>query len=367
MKQSAGQKRSPWFWVGVVLFSISALWWLILFLVPGDIGDTILAGVVTTVVPIGIGIYCLRRGSRLRSIQGMSSEQTFATHDIETIDIDRGRIATKRPVVEKVKVTKPTRLKEMIAVFILLGVCGVVFVLMGILSLSQGVSGLGVQEGPTFETTAVVSDREIERRRTEKGAPYEVYYVYLDFSRSRMDAELVDLLSQQQQGIRVRSREVFDHFYVGKHVRVVYHALEAGYTHGGSVAIVTVDGYEPREGIGNLTTPGFEKGENIAVIAIGGFCLALGLVFLVMVLHPRIRAKVWRDKAGHTNKEGLNKSSKPKRYIGQCTNHPDAYAVETCIHCGKIICAECAVFREEDEEIYCISCMEKLFPEISLT
>ena len=158
-----------WFWVGVTLLSISGLWWLLLILVdPGDISGWLLTGVVTTIIPIGIGIYCLRRGRKPRAVQGMSSEQAFATHDIETID--RERIATKRPVVEKAKVTK-----------------------------------------------------------------------------------------------------------------------------------------------------------------------------------------------------GMNKGRKPKRYIGQCTNHPDAYAVETCIHCGKIICAECAVFREEDEEIYCISCMEKLFTETSLT
>lgn len=173
-------KKSAWFWVGVALLSISALWWLILIPImidePGDTGWVILTGVLFTAIPIGIGIYCVRRGSRLKPVRGVSSEQTFVTHDIETIDIDRERIATKRPVVEKAKETKPTRLKE-----------------------------------------------------------------------------------------------------------------------------------------------------------------------------------------------GMNKGSKPKRYIGQCTNHPDAYAVETCIHCGKIICAECAVFCEEDEEIYCISCMEKLFPETSLT
>ena len=99
----------------------------------------------------------------------------------------------------------------------------------------------------------------------------------------------------------MRSLEVSDNFYMGKHVSVIYHSLEAGYTHGGSVAVVTVDGYEPREGIGNLTTPGSEKGENIAAIAIGGFCLALGLVFLVMVLHPRIRAKTWPALSRHTN------------------------------------------------------------------
>ena len=80
-------------------------------------------------------------------------------------------------------------------------------------------------------------------------------------------------------------------FLLGKHVSVVYHTLEAGYTRG-SVAIESVDGHEPQEGIGDLTTPRYEKGENIAVIAIGGFLVALVLVALVLVLHPRIRAKV---------------------------------------------------------------------------
>lgn len=306
MKQPAGKGRRAWFWVGVILLVISALWWLILILASEGIGDTILAGVVTTVVPIAIGIYGIRRGSRLRPVEGASSEQTFATRDIETMDMDRQRIAAKRPVVEKAKVTKPTRLTAMIAVFVL-GVCGMIFVLMGIILLPQGVSRQEVQEGPTFETTAVVSDRETQRfwdpgsGQYSPGHWYTEFYVYLDFSSSRMDAELVDLLHQQRQGIRVRSREVFDRFYVGKRVSVVYHTLEAGYTYGGSVAIESADGYEPLEGIGNLTTPGFEKGENIAVIAIGGFCLALGVVFLVMVLHPRIRAKAWPALSRHTN------------------------------------------------------------------
>jgi len=57
-------KKNAWFWVGVVLLSISALWWLIIILVPGDIGDAILVGVVTTIVPIGIAVYCVRRGRK---------------------------------------------------------------------------------------------------------------------------------------------------------------------------------------------------------------------------------------------------------------------------------------------------------------
>ena len=187
-----------------------------------------------------------------------------------------------------------TSLKQRKAVFSL-GVCGVVFVLMGILLLSQGVSGPYVQEEPTLETTAIVSDTELKTKYYPTVGAMQVteFYVYLYFSSSRIDAKLVDLLSQQKQGIRIHSREALDHFYVGKHVSVVYQTLESGHTYGGNVAIISVDGYQPSEGVGDLTTPRFEKEENIAVIAIGGFCLALGLSFLVMVLHPRIRAKVW--------------------------------------------------------------------------
>ena len=64
MKQSARQKRGPWFWIGVILLSISALWWLLLISVGGDMGDAVLTGVVTTAVPIGIGIYCVRHGRK---------------------------------------------------------------------------------------------------------------------------------------------------------------------------------------------------------------------------------------------------------------------------------------------------------------
>ena len=119
------------------------------------------------------------------------------------MDMDKQRITTKRPVIEEADVSKPKRLKLMIAVVVFL-------VPVSIILLSQGISGMRVQEGPTFETTAVVSDRETERRSDSYGKSYTVYDVYLDFSNSQMDPEIVDLLVQHQQGIRVRSREVFD-------------------------------------------------------------------------------------------------------------------------------------------------------------
>jgi hypothetical protein len=64
MKRSTGKARRAWFWVGITLLVISILWWQMLLLVPGDIGGTIITGVVTTAVPIGIGIYSLRRSRK---------------------------------------------------------------------------------------------------------------------------------------------------------------------------------------------------------------------------------------------------------------------------------------------------------------
>ena len=68
MRQSTGWKRRVWFWVGVTLLSISALIWLICILAMidegGDTGWYILTGVLLTGIPIGIGIYCVRRGRK---------------------------------------------------------------------------------------------------------------------------------------------------------------------------------------------------------------------------------------------------------------------------------------------------------------
>ena len=184
IEQTTAHKKSAWFWVGVALLSISALWWLIIILVPGDIGDTILVGVVTTIVPIGIAVYCVRRGR-------------------------------KSPPAEIHQKPKPTYVSRQM----------------------------------------VMMTQEME------AAPERAYRT------------------------------------------------------------------EPT---------------------------------------AKPKSSIDRYAVQDTKKIRKTKHSPPKNYIGQCTNHPDAYAVETCIHCGKSICAECAIFREEDEEIYCISCMEKLFPETPL-
>ena len=67
------ERRSRWFWVGVVLLSISALLWLIIIVgiatQPQEAGDAILGIIVITVIPIGIGIYCVRRGKKAAAIE----------------------------------------------------------------------------------------------------------------------------------------------------------------------------------------------------------------------------------------------------------------------------------------------------------
>ena len=66
MKQSTGKGRRAWFWVGVILLSISALFWLILIpaiLEDPDLG-VIIVFIFLTTPPMGIGIYCVRRGRK---------------------------------------------------------------------------------------------------------------------------------------------------------------------------------------------------------------------------------------------------------------------------------------------------------------
>ncbi len=62
MRQPTGKKSSAWFWVSVVLLSISTLWWLliILLLLSEDTDtDAIGTSLFLTAIPIGLGIACL--------------------------------------------------------------------------------------------------------------------------------------------------------------------------------------------------------------------------------------------------------------------------------------------------------------------
>lgn len=65
MRQPTSKKSSAWFWVGVALLSLSAFVWVIVILAnigSGNILGLILFGVMVTAIPIGVGIYGIRRG-----------------------------------------------------------------------------------------------------------------------------------------------------------------------------------------------------------------------------------------------------------------------------------------------------------------
>ena len=82
MKQTTTRRKGVWFWLGVILLSVSALFWLILISIMidngEDIGLYILTGVLLTVVPIGIGIYGVRRGRKTRTIDMKMNPETNA-------------------------------------------------------------------------------------------------------------------------------------------------------------------------------------------------------------------------------------------------------------------------------------------------
>ncbi len=63
MQQPTGQKKGVWFWVGVVLLSVSALVWLVLISLNEHWGYTVLIGFLTTVLPIVSGIFGVMRKS----------------------------------------------------------------------------------------------------------------------------------------------------------------------------------------------------------------------------------------------------------------------------------------------------------------
>ena len=72
MSESAGRGRRAWFWIGVVSLSVSVLFWVIMILgamadsKPVDVGSLLLGGVLLTFAPIGLGIYCVMRGMKVR-------------------------------------------------------------------------------------------------------------------------------------------------------------------------------------------------------------------------------------------------------------------------------------------------------------
>ena len=68
MRRPSKERRYIWLWVGAILLSISALFWVVLIIwivaEPEDAVDIILGGLVFSIIPIGVGIYYVRRGKR---------------------------------------------------------------------------------------------------------------------------------------------------------------------------------------------------------------------------------------------------------------------------------------------------------------
>jgi len=71
------RKKGAWFWVGITLLSPCALWWLPPIISAEDKGDAVLAGVITTVIPIGVGTYGVWRASR--ALAGKVSAKEIAS------------------------------------------------------------------------------------------------------------------------------------------------------------------------------------------------------------------------------------------------------------------------------------------------
>lgn len=71
MKQSTGRARRVWFWIGVALLSINALFWLIFIPIIAEDPDLpgILLLIFLTAPLVGIGIYGVRRGRKAPAVE----------------------------------------------------------------------------------------------------------------------------------------------------------------------------------------------------------------------------------------------------------------------------------------------------------
>lgn len=148
----------------------------------------------------------------------------------------------------------------------------IVFAIAGIVTLWFGVSRQGPKQvGPTLQTTAVISDTDIEMKGTTAN-----YWIYLDFSDSPMDPQLTWAPSERQQGIELREED-FNKFYVGQYVTIVYFAVESIE---GEVCIESIDGCEAWLGSGDLTTPHQERSWNIVIIFVGSLVLVMSVLAL---------------------------------------------------------------------------------------
>jgi len=147
MKRSTGQRKGAWFWVGVVLLSLSALWWLILILSVEDKGDAVLTGVITTVVPVGAGIHGVLRSRKAPAAEIQESpESTYA-----------GGPALK-PIRE------PRWWLLFLRNFLILLLAAAVIIVVSVLLISRVNEMLGYIVGPLLVVFLVVPLAQILRR-----------------------------------------------------------------------------------------------------------------------------------------------------------------------------------------------------------
>jgi hypothetical protein len=73
MKWPKEWRENTWVWLGIIALSLLALWWLLLGLAimtsPKSTTAIIIFGLIVSVVPIITGVYCLRRGRRVKKIR----------------------------------------------------------------------------------------------------------------------------------------------------------------------------------------------------------------------------------------------------------------------------------------------------------
>ncbi len=126
--------------------------------------------------------------------------------------------------------------------------------------------------GASTNTTAVVSSREAE---TGGDPPSTSYWVYLRFS-SEAEYELFG--RQGNPGIEVGGG-LFDNLREGKQVNIVYRTFKGRFFK--KMAIESVDGYEPIQGKGGLTTPGDERAGIIVMTIVFSLFILLGVWLFV--------------------------------------------------------------------------------------
>ena len=68
MNHPSRRKRIIRLWIGIVLLSVSALFWLMLIIAIAseaeEVDHVIISGLVLSSIPLGVGIYYVKRGRR---------------------------------------------------------------------------------------------------------------------------------------------------------------------------------------------------------------------------------------------------------------------------------------------------------------